>query len=1315
MRFSMVNRIGIDIGSKAVKVVVLADNGSIYHSLYRRHHIDIRTTLNAVLHDLSTKCGDISGSIAITGSAGIELAAHMNVPFVHEVIATSVAVQSDIPQADAIIEIGGEDSKIVYLSGAPEQRMNASCAGGTGGFIDTIAYMLGVSPQDMGILAQAATRTYPIASRCAVFAQVDVRPLLNAGARKADIASSVLEAVVKQTISGLACGRPMRGRIVFLGGPFEFLPALADRFRDALGLDRQSGIKPPNAHFFTAKGAALLSCDTKQLGMQAIALSLSELKAMIGAVRSTDDNLPRLPPLFESEAAYLDFKTRHNKDSIGYRPFPASGSPLFLGIDAGSTAIKIVAIDNEGHLVYSGKHATKGNVLKSTSTLLVEFYQSLPKGDDGGYLHSLAHTCATGYGEDLLITALRVDSGVVETTAHFIAARQLDPDVSFILDIGGQDIKALWIHEGVIDKAVLNEACSSGCGSFIEGTAHSLSSSPWGFSNKAVKAMSPIDLGTRCTVFMTSRVKHAQKIGASHDDIAAGIAYSIVNNALFKTIGIENLNTMGNNIVVQGGVFLSDAVLRAFELTAGRHVRRSDSAQFMGAYGAALIARSRAENPMSSLIGKQEMEKLVPQYRIAVCPGCNNTCKLSIATFANNGYHSWDHSTRKDSDVSIPEHERDMTEESTRYFVSGNKCSRAYEFIGSSIGHSIEPPPGHDHSAPDMVSFEQELIAQYSDQIDINAEKGSRSAIKVGLIHSLHGYENLPFWHTLFTSLGFSVLVAQDMCEDAKAMETIPSESVCYPAKLAHLCAITLVERGATALFIPEYERGSRCPVSSHYARVINSNVPQITDGALALVSPHLSHIRPEDLVSHEFDRKALLAAVQGLAPSGQTIQEDEINHALDEALAEQGRFMDRLHKAGSFLLAQLEKEGGRGIVLAGRPYHIDSRITHGINRILSSLGFMVFTPLSLEHLFASDSSSPPFSYKGNACTEDRYRSDQGRLGSMASWKRAGRMIRSASFVADHAHLNMVALQSFGCSFDAINTMWAQSIVEASGHLFASYKIDEIVDTTHLRIRLRTLADAIDERKHRFHKDAISRTPTPPNSFAPESSMTIGRIEREDIDVGRIEVSQDICTTVSSLAGCIIRCCRKDPSLRRIIVPTPCKACLFDALPALVQKSLGFSPEIILAEDSGQLCASEPSDKTTGRLSSSSSIKIGLLGNPFMVFEPEMNDHVAEFLTSQGCVVVFPEIHRLITDDIRYIDQLERFVDQLVDHVLYIQSFGCLKGHIDSRGALRTLEKEFPHLPITVLDYDPNASMLNRMNRILLVLAALKTSGKRAS
>lgn len=1450
-------RIGIDAGSKTIKVVVVDEHGTLVHSLYRRHRSDIKTTLAEALHDLAWRHGDLEGTVGVTGSAGIGVAELLGLPFVQEVIATTHAVQCAYPEADAIIELGGEDAKVVYLTGGLEQRMNATCAGGTGGFIDTMAFMLGTSSKNMSSLALGANRIYPIASRCAVFAQTDVRPLLNAGARTSDLAASALEAVVRQTLGGLACGRPIKGTVVFLGGPLEHIPDLVQRFRTALGISHKEGIKPPDAHLFTAMGAALAAAEeaekkqkaqgaegepeageprealdaeggpeagTPEVGAargtrgaeeaadagmakveapeagtprdphdssRAFVHSLSELEERVRQATNPENDLVRLPPLFASEDELREFRTRHEGARMErVRLFDCTG-PLYLGLDAGSTAVKLAVLDEAGRLAYSDYHATDGDALKTAADMLADLFVALPRSANGTPYAHIAHATVTGYGENLLRAGLGIDSGVVETLAHVRAAQQFQPDLTFLLDIGGQDMKAIWVRDGRVANAVLNEACSSGCGSFIEGTAHSLRSTPYRFAAAALEAREPVDLGTKCTVFMTSRVRHAQKIGVETQDIAAGIAYSVVKNALFRIIGMSQLDSLGPHVVVQGGAFMSDAVLRAFELVGGIEAVRPDTAHLMGAIGAALTARLRANTlrkegdaPKSSLVGAQELAALDPRRTAMRCTGCENVCALSIVEFATG-----------------------------RRFISGNRCDRAQACVERALKEKArtrsvgagalgayagarDDAPGSDmpparptqpteSRPPNAIALEQKLLARFGDVLP----GGRRGSACIGLPGVLAAYEQGPFWHTLFATLGFSLRVADDRRAEAsgaarEGIGTIPSESVCFPAKLAHTRLHDLARQGVDAVFMPRYARGNRCPVTSLYASALADSVPLLRDSACQLASPELSIMKPSGLCDSGPDRAALLACLNDLATRADvpSVSEDELVKALADGLAAQRDFEDAVRRANERALAWTRRTGRRAAVLAGRPYHADPALLHGIDRVLVDVGFAVLSPLGLEDALAAEPCAA-------ACAEPCAEPPRDPL----SWKPGKRLVRLARMVAENPQLELVCLQSFGCGFDAISLTHARALLNEAGRPFTALKIDDIADTAHIRIRLRTLAETLEaeplfqtqERAGRASIRTEGGAPARPSpsasapkadaACAPEPSAAtdvppqpsddmpdkqsprplLGGVEQADLDTAQQSVPNDACFVVSALAGRAIRLMEEDPALASLEIPAVCERCLLDALPAIVRQATGREPRIDwtttwpsqdttdtsfaaetplatvtahalhapLAAGTSLATGTHPASAARAPHTSLAAVtppqdaahaparpRIGIVGNALLCFDPFMNDHVARFVESQGCDVVLPDPSLLYTDDVRYLAQFDRFAAQGVHHVIYLQSFGCLKGHVQARGALHMIAKRHPGLPVTVIDYDPEASALNRENRVRLALSAAKAA-----
>ncbi|MCI2242752.1 BadF/BadG/BcrA/BcrD ATPase family protein [Adlercreutzia faecimuris] len=1319
-------RIGIDAGSKTIKVVIAEEDGTILHSAYQRHQSNIRKTLQTVLHDLSWRHGNLEGTVAITGSAGISAAEVLGVPFVQEVVATTRAVRGAYPDADAVVELGGEDAKVIYLTGGLEQRMNATCAGGTGGFIDTIAFMLGVRTGAMSRLSMGASRLYPIASRCAVFAQTDVRPLLNAGAAKADIAASALDAVVRQTLGGLACGRPLRGTLVFLGGPFEYVPDLAHRFRRALGLTPATGILPRDAHLFTALGAALLSEE------EAVTASLDELceRAGAGELIDAEEELGRLPALFADPEELAAFRERHARAVFpSLRSFDARG-PLFLGVDAGSTTAKVALVDADGRLVYNAYEPTRGDVLDTVRQMvlgaLASLPRSAPRGEEAPWI---AHATATGYGEDLLRAALGIDSGVVETAAHLRGAQELVPDVSFVLDIGGQDMKALWVEQGAVADAVLNEACSSGCGAFIEGTAHSLRSTPSEFAAAALRADHPVDLGMRCTVFMSSRVKHAQKVGASLDDIAAGVAYSVVQNALFRIIGSERAASLGDRVVVQGGAFKSDAVLRAFELICGVEAVRCDRAHLMGAIGAALVARDRWEaegdgragagpasgegaddgaraRRRSTLIGRDELAALKPAHRALTCTGCANACSLDVVEFGED-----------------------------RAFVSGNKCDRGADELrrraAAEGAGDAGPADGGRESAPNLMALEQALVGRLGDEEGL----GPRARMTIGIMDTLESYEALPFWHGLIRALGFSVRVpdhGSDQGGSRAACETVPSESVCFPAKLSHSRLFSLLGKDCDAVLMARYDRSYHCPVTCEYADALADGAGMgARGGRPPLIAPTLSRSKPRAIAASPEDRAALAACLDPLATAaGAPLAEGELEAALDAALAAQADFEHTMERAGEAALAWVEADPRRHAVLvAGRPYHNDAALAHDVDVMLQKMGLAVLNPLGLGA---------------------RLRAVDGHAPGAQPWKPAKRLVRSARFALAHPQVDLVCLQSFGCGFDAVSLEEVRDLVTAAGAPFTALKVDEMVDTAHLRIRLRTLAETIAVRKRRGAASggavtgdagAAGEAPTGVGDAegaacaagdapgAPDAgeaaaacagdaaatgdheALLLARgLDEGDLEVARRCTAKDVCFTATALAARAIRLLEADPDLDAITLPAVCERCLVDAVPRMVERATGRTPAFTWERAWRAPDGAAPDDvpAPTPAGDDASRPRIGLVGNPLLIFDPFMNDRLVEMLGALDAEPVLPDPALLFSDDVRFLPQLDAFAAAGVRHVIYLQSFGCLKGHVRSRGALHDLGRRYPDMQITVLDYDPEASALNRENRVRLVVEAAR-------
>lgn len=1277
----MTYRIGIDAGSKTLKLVVLDEAGTVVYDAYMRHRANIARTLGEAIHDLNWRHGPVDASIAMTGSAAIEVARVLGIPFVQEVVATTHAVRTLEPDADVVIELGGEDAKIIYLDERPEQRMNATCAGGTGGFIDTIAYMLDMRSSQMSQLAFGASRSYPIASRCAVFAQTDVRPLLNAGASKADIAASVFDAVVRQTLSGLACGRPIRGNVVFLGGPLEHMPYLVHAFRRTLGLSACDGVKPKNAHLFTVTGAALLSDDTRRLGCDPVVMNTAELERRVASMGDLESDLAFLPPLFEDADELAAFRARHGQAEFERQSIYEATGPLFLGIDAGSTTLKLVALNADAQIVYSVYEPIRGDLVETLREALDGLYRKI---EPPSYLpHAkpsmwIARACATGYGEELLRAAFGVDMGVVETAAHLRSARHLCDDLDFLLDIGGQDMKALWVRHGMVTDAALNEACSSGCGAFIEGTAAALKTTPWQFADDALLARHPIDLGTKCTVFMNSRVKHAQKAGAPIEDIAAGVAYSVVKNALHRIIGDDHIPQPGQRVVVQGGTFRSDAVLRAFELLCGVEAVRPAQAHLMGAIGCALFALDEAgadTTARSGLVGPDELQRLEVRREKVTCTGCANACELSVVSF---------------------------DAERTRCFVSDNRCERGLDEPRRRWGggeRAIQPGP-LSHHAPNVIADEQRLIASFGNI----EQQGSRGSRRIGLMDSMALFAYRPFWRTLLVELGFSVMLPRPGCEAdrmSEAWETVPSESACYPAKTSHVRYFSLCEGGCDAVFMPRFTRNYHCPVQTGYASALAANVGTArSGGGLApIVSPELANYRPARFVRDEASMERLLAAVNELAGDEvPAITRDEFDRAFSTAMQRQEEVSAELARRTEDALRWLAEDPSRhGIVLAGRPYHMDEALLHGIDRELAQLGFAV---LGVAGLAAADPSC------ANAHLEGPH-----------PWMPAKRLVGIARFVAGHPQLDAVFLQSFGCGFEAVSIEEAADVLDAAGKPCTTLKIDDISDLAHIRIRLRTLAAAIAMRGE--VEDGKTAEGSAAERFRQECPAVPGKtaslladiakrpLDADDLECARRSCVKDACFTANAMAARVIRMLRDDPGITRVELPRVCEICLTDAVPRIVERACGRTPEYVWVPwaSGGDSSALE---RASMHNDGSARPRIGIVGNPLIVFEPFMNDHVVEMLESLGCEPIMPDPALLASDDVRYLDQLALFEEQGIHDVIYLLSFGCLKGHVSARGALRELHERFADMRITVIDYDPESSALNRENRIRLAVDAAR-------
>lgn len=979
--------VGIDIGSTTVKIVVLNQKQEIIYSRYERHYADIKNKLQEILHEAYEQLGNAELTLMITGSGGMNFANSIGVPFTQEVIAATKAIKTFNPETDVAIELGGEDAKITYLSDGVEQRMNGTCAGGTGSFIDQMASLLKVDAIGLNDLAKNYKVIYPIAARCGVFAKTDVQPLLNEGVAKEDIAVSVLQAVVIQTISGLACGRPIRGNVAFLGGPLYFLSELRKRFIETLKLEEKQIIFPENSQLYVAIGAAISSIGENLVNFRNLINKLEHFETKSIAESN------RLEPLFLSREEYERFKKRHEKSSVKQRDLLTFEGECFLGIDAGSTTTKIALIDGEGSLLYTYYGSNEGSPLKSTIKALKELYSKLPRKA------KIVNSTVTGYGEGLIKAGLNVDIGEIETIAHYKAAEFFCPGVDFILDIGGQDMKCLKIKDGVIESILLNEACSSGCGSFLDTFASSLNMSIEEFAEKALTSTSPVDLGSRCTVFMNSRVKQSQKEGATASDISAGLSYSVIKNALFKVIKVRNPKEMGEKIVVQGGTFYNDAVLRSFEILSEREAIRPDIAGIMGAFGGALIARERYESGQkTSLLDISGLNDFNLQTSTARCGQCSNNCLLTINKFRNG--------------------ER---------FISGNRCERG-------TGKRID-----DNSLPNLFKYKYERLFSYEPLVACEAKRGT-----VGIPRVLNMYEDYPFWFTLFTELGFRVELSDRSSNKLyeKGIETIPSESVCYPGKLVHGHIMNLIEKDIKFIFYPcitheqqeqtEANNHYNCPIVTSYPEVIKNNVDVLREKNILYMRPFLPYDNQEKFVKRLYKEFKIF-----------NIPEKEIREGAAKAYKEQNVFKKDLQKAGEDALKLLREKGLKGIVLAGRPYHIDPQINHGIPEMINSLGMGVLSEDSLCHL---EKVERP-------------------LRVVDQWAYHSRLYAAASFVANEKDLELVQLNSFGCGLDAVTTDQVQEILSRNSKVYTTLKIDEGNNLGAARIRLRSLKANILERE----------------------------------------------------------------------------------------------------------------------------------------------------------------------------------------------------------------------------------------------------------
>lgn len=1083
-------RVGLDIGSTTVKAVVLDQSDSLSETLfsdYRRHHANVRATVAGLLVDIHKKLeelgrGDEPIRLAITGSGGLALADNMHVPFIQEVIAETEAIDKEYPQADVIIELGGEDAKITYLKPTPEQRMNGSCAGGTGAFIDQMSTLLDTDAAGLNEMAKSYENLYPIASRCGVFAKTDLQPLINDGAAKPDLAASIFTAVATQTIAGLASGRPIHGTVIFLGGPLFFMSELRAAFQRALEGKVDEFIVPTNAHLYVAYGAALQAdTDSDDEGHHFEAHSCADILKRLEDLKNLPSNTPTMPPLFPTEADREAFNQRHHREHIHIGTLEGAHGPHFLGIDAGSTTIKATLVNDDREIVWSSYANNEGSPLTAAINIVKQIQSELPEEA------WIARSCATGYGEGLITTGLHLDEGVVETMAHYRGAEMVSPGVTAVIDIGGQDMKYLAITDGVIDSIAVNEACSSGCGSFLQTFAMSMGLTIQEFTQKALASTHPVDLGSRCTVFMNSSVKQAQKEGASIEDIAAGLCYSVVRNALYKVIKLRDSGELGDTVVVQGGTFLNDAVLRAFELLTEREVTRPNIAGLMGAYGAALTARmhyqdvaddnhdhvladgtsaedsadsAAAENAdmagvdttnaaavaeghdnevvidgvhhtVSSILTGDALDNMSMTTERDVCKLCQNHCKLTITTFSDGSR-----------------------------FVTGNRCERGGD------------AKKKRSDRPNLYDYKYKRCFAYRRLTDKKATRG-----EIGIPRALNMYENYPFWFTLLTSLGFKVMISGRSSHELfeTGIESIASENICYPAKLVHGHIKWLLNKGIKTIFypcvsyeenlVPNTDNHYNCPVVANYPLVVGANMPELRDPDVRYMHPYFN------LANHELmvDR-----IVEEFAWANVTREEAET--AVKAAYAEDKVFKHDVQQEGLAALAYMKEHGCRGIVLAGRPYHIDPEINHGIPETICSLGMVVLSEDSICELQPGEKLNlTEFLAEGEKDPRSKNAAGFRHVGDRTvtkmplrvtnQWAYHSRLYAAAHFVASYPGLELVQLNSFGCGLDAITTDQVAEILADKADVYTLLKIDEVSNLGAAKIRLRSLKAAVEERE----------------------------------------------------------------------------------------------------------------------------------------------------------------------------------------------------------------------------------------------------------
>lgn len=1124
-------RVGLDIGSTTVKAVVLDQSDSLKDTLfsdYRRHHANVRATVAGLLVDIHKELvelgrGDEPIRLSITGSGGLALADNLHVPFIQEVIAETEAIDKEYPQADVIIELGGEDAKITYLKPTPEQRMNGSCAGGTGAFIDQMSTLLDTDAAGLNEMAKSYENLYPIASRCGVFAKTDLQPLINDGAAKPDLAASIFTAVATQTIAGLAAGRPIHGTVIFLGGPLFFMSELRAAFQRALEGKVDEFIVPTDAHLYVAYGSALQAdMDSDDQGHHFEAHTCDEILKRLDELKNLPSNTPTMPPLFPTEADREDFNKRHHKEHIHIGTLEGAHGPHFLGIDAGSTTIKATLVNDDREIVWSSYANNEGSPLTAAINIVKKIQSELPEGA------WIARSCATGYGEGLITTGLHLDEGVVETMAHYRGAEMVSPGVTAVIDIGGQDMKYLAVTDGVIDSIAVNEACSSGCGSFLQTFAMSMGLTIQEFTQKALASTHPVDLGSRCTVFMNSSVKQAQKEGASIEDIAAGLCYSVVRNALYKVIKLRDSGELGDTVVVQGGTFLNDAVLRAFELLTERQVTRPNIAGLMGAFGAALTARmhyqdeadhldvvvkadgseeqSEAEpapksepkaaafkktepakpeahvvvvggvtHTASSILTGEALDNMSMTAERDVCKLCQNHCKLTITTFSDGSR-----------------------------FVTGNRCERGGD------------AKKKRSDRPNLYDYKYKRCFAYRRLTDKKATRG-----EIGIPRALNMYENYPFWFTLLTTLGFKVMISGRSSHELfeTGIESIASENICYPAKLVHGHIKWLINKGIKTIFypcvsyeenlVPNTDNHYNCPVVANYPLVVGANVPELREDGVRYMHPYFN------LANHELmvDR-----IVEEFAWANVTREEAET--AVKAAYAEDKVFKHDVQQEGLTALAYMKEHNCRGIVLAGRPYHIDPEINHGIPETICSLGMVVLSEDSICELHPGEKLNlTEFRSEGEADPRSKNAARFRHVGDRTvtkmplrvtnQWAYHSRLYAAAHFVASYPGLELVQLNSFGCGLDAITTDQVAEILADKADVYTLLKIDEVSNLGAAKIRLRSLKAAVEEREVNKAREAAAAKAMEDQQAAAEHAAEEAKVKAEsDLEAAKAALAE---------------------------------------------------------------------------------------------------------------------------------------------------------------------------------------------------------------